>query len=286
MSDPTAALGTGPGRTGPQSRIRTITFDAPWSWLAAGWEDMWRNPQVSLTYGAIFSILAALLLIGLFQFGWQSLILVFGGGFLIVGPFLAVGLYELSRRYETGETATFSEALTTGFRSRGQLLFMGAILLFVFLAWIRIAILLFMLFIGVGPAGFPPASQFVPMLLFTPHGLGLLVVGTIVGGLIAALVFAISAVSIPLMMVERRDAISAIGLSLEAVRKNFNAMALWAALIAGFIALGIATLFIGLVFTFPLIGHATWHAYKALVIPAPDATAAPVEPGTFQADAI
>lgn len=248
---------------------------------------MWRNPEVSLAYGAIFSLLAGLLTLGLFQFGWQSLILVFAGGFMIVGPFLAVGLYDLSRRYEAGQDGTLSGALSTGFRSRGQLIFMGAILLFVFLAWIRIAILLFMLFIGIGPAGFPPASEFVPMLLFTPHGLGLLVVGTIVGGIIATLVYAISAVSIPLMMVERRDAISAIGLSFEAIRKNFNAMALWAALIAGFIAIGIATLFVGLVFTFPLVGHATWHAFRALVVPAPDAEPeTSAEPGSFQADAI
>jgi uncharacterized membrane protein len=254
--------------TGAQ-RIRTVSFEAPWDWLSAGWQDTWRNPALSLGYGAAFSVIAALLLLGLLQFGWQSLILVFGGGFLIVGPFLAVGLYEVSRRYDAGMEATFNDALAAGFKAPGQLLFMGAILLFMFFAWIRIAILLFMLFIGT--TGFPPASEFMQVLLFTDQGLGLLVVGTAVGAVIAAFVYALSVISVPLLMVERRDAITAMGLSLEAVRKNFKPMALWAVLIAAFIVLGIATLFVGLVFAFPLVGHATWHAFKAIVVVPEDA---------------
>lgn len=263
MSDVTSDASVQVPNSSPD-RIRQIPFDAPWEWLAAGWQDVWRNPALSLGYGAAFSIIAAILLFGLVQFGWQSLILVFGGGFLIVGPFLAVGLYEVSRRYDAGLDANMSDAVGAGFKAPGQLLFMGAILLFLFFAWIRIAILLFMLFIGT--TGFPPASEFMQTLLFTNQGLGLLVVGTLVGGVIASLVFALSVISVPLLMVEKRDSITAMGLSLEAVRKNFKPMALWATLIAAFIALGIATLFVGLVFAFPLVGHATWHAFKDTVV--------------------
>jgi uncharacterized membrane protein len=105
----------------------------------------------------------------------------------------------------------------------------------------------------------------VPTLLFTPHGLGLLVAGTVVGSILAAGVFAISVISVPLLMTRRTDAITAIRASLVAVAMNPKPLALWAALIAGFMALGIATLYAGLVVAFPLIGHATWHAYRDLV---------------------
>ena len=150
----------------------------------------------------------------------------------------------------------------------GQLGFFGAILAFVYLVWLQLASLLFMLFLGSRPL--PPASEFLPTLLFTPHGLGLLVAGTIVGGVLAALVYAISVISVPLLMARRIDAVTAISASLRTVAQNPKPMALWAGLIAGFMALGIATMFVGLVVVFPLIGHATWHAYRDLVREEPD----------------
>jgi uncharacterized membrane protein len=120
-----------------------------------------------------------------------------------------------------------------------------------------------MLFFGSQPL--PPASEFVASLLLTTHGLGLLVIGTMIGGLLAALVFAISVISVPLLMTQRIDAVTAIVTSLRAVRLNPKPMALWAGLIAGFMVLGLASLFAGLVIAFPLIGHATWHAFRDLV---------------------
>ena len=150
----------------------------------------------------------------------------------------------------------------------GQLGFFGAILAFCYFVWLQLASLLFMLFFGGRP--WPPASDFVPTLLFTPHGLGLLVTGTIVGGILAAVVFAISVISVPLLMTRRIDAVSAMAASVRAVLVNRQPMALWAALIAGFMALGIATLFVGLVVMFPLVGHATWHAFRDVVRDEPD----------------
>jgi uncharacterized membrane protein len=155
------------------------------------------------------------------------------------------------------------DGLRAGLHAPGQLGFFGAILAFVYFVWVQVAFLLFMLFLGSKPL--PPASEFLPTLLFTPHGLGLLVAGTMVGGALAFLVFAISAVSVPLLMTRPVDAVSAIGVSLAAVVANPKPMALWAALVAGFMALGIATLFVGLAIAFPLIGHATWHAFRDLV---------------------
>lgn len=257
----------GAGRSFARSdvRIRQVPFDAPWAWLASGWRDLWANPSVSLGYGAIFTIVAFGLLAGLIQAGLQSLMLALAGGFILVGPLFAVGLYEASRRLETGQRVSLSEVLLAGFRAPGQLGFIGAVLAFVFFVWLQMALLLFMLFQG--SSAFPPASEFVPTLLFTPHGLGLLVVGSIVGGVLAALVFAISAVSVPLMTERQVDAVTAIGVSFEAIRQNPRPMALWAVLIAAFLGFGLATLMVGVIVAFPLIGHATWHGYRALVEP-------------------
>jgi uncharacterized membrane protein len=243
--------------------VGRVAFDAPWSWLASGWRDLWTVPRVSLTYGVVFAALSMGLTLGLLAGGLGSLVLALGGGFLLIGPIAAVGLYEASRRMEAGERATLRESLRAALRAPGQLGFFGAILAFVYFVWVQIAFLLLMLFLGSKPL--PPAAEFVPTLLFTPHGLGLLVAGTIVGGALAFLVFAISAVSVPLLMTRPLDAVSAISVSLAAVMANPKPMALWAALIAGFMALGIATLFVGLAIAFPLIGHATWHAFRDLV---------------------
>ena len=243
--------------------IEQVAFDAPWNWLAAGWRDLWSAPQISLFYGVIFAALSAALTLGLLVADLASLVLALAGGFLLLGPVAAVGLYEVSRRLESGESVRWRDVFRIWPKTAGQLGFFGAILAFVYFVWVQMAFLLLMLFLGSKPL--PPASEFVPTLLFTAHGLGLLVTGTIVGGALAALAFSISVISVPLLMTRRIDAVTAITNSLAAVMLNPKPMALWAALIAGFIAVGIATVFVGLVVAFPLIGHATWHAFRDIV---------------------
>jgi uncharacterized membrane protein len=252
----------------PQARVvvidvQRVAFDAPWAWLAAGWRDLWSIPIISLFYGAIFAAVSAGLMFGLMIASLASLILALAGGFLLIGPIAAVGLYEISRRLEAGERVHLGVLLPSRPRVLGQLAFFGVILTFAYLVWVLLAFLLLMLFLG--SRGLPPPSEFVPTLLFTAHGLGLLLMGTAVGAVCAALVFAISAISVPLLMMRRIDAVTAISGSLAAVRANPQPMALWAGLIAGFMALGLATMFAGLIVVFPLIGHATWHAYRDLV---------------------
>ncbi|MCB1509574.1 MAG: DUF2189 domain-containing protein [Hyphomicrobiaceae bacterium] len=260
----TSSTTASPSVTSGSVVIKSPPFDAPWDWLAAGWRDLWTVPHISLTYGAAFSIGAVVMLMGFVTFGLQSVMMVLSAGFMLIGPLVAVGLYEVSRKLEKGEPVAFSDVMFAGFRAPGQLGFLGAILVFAFFVWVQLALLLFMLFMGSGST-FPPAREFVPTLLFTQHGLSLLVVGTAVGAVLAAVVFSISAVSVPLLMTRRLDAVTAIQASVSAVMKNPKPMVLWAALIAGFIACGVATLLVGLIIAFPLIGHATWHAYRDLV---------------------
>lgn len=239
--------------------VRIVSFDAPWAWLAAGWRDLWQSPAIGLTYGIAAAAGAGVMAAGLMHLEAVSLFLALAGGFLLIGPLLAVGLYETSRRHAAGNAPQLRGALRAWVGARGQLGFFGMMLLFIFMVWLQLAFLLLMLFLG--SAGLPPPSEFMQTLLFTPAGLGLLVVGTLVGGLLAALVFSISALALPMLLVRRIDAASAARASVSAVVANPKPMALWAALIAVMMAAGFATLLVGLVIVFPLVGHATWHAY-------------------------
>lgn len=242
--------------------IRAVAPEAPWTWLTAGWHDLWQVPQISLAYGVAFSVVSAALTFGLFYLDLAYLLLPLAAGFMLLGPMLAVGLYEASRRLETGEPIRPARVLFVSTRSPTQLAFVGVLLMLFMLAWVRIATLLFALFIQ---STFPPFEQWVSVLLFTANGLSLLIVGGLVGAVLAVAVFALSAVSVPLLMVRDLDAITAMLTSVDAVRRNFWPMMLWGWLITILIVVGIATLYVGLAITFPLVGHATWHAYRDLV---------------------
>ena len=242
--------------------IRRVAFDAPWAWLAAGWRDLWSAPVISLTYGAAFAAAAYAFVFQLSQTNALPLMLPLAGGFLLVGPLLAVGLYEISRRRERNQRASFQDIVSAVRQSGGQLAFFGVLLLLLYFFWMQIASLLFMLFFG--NSDIPPVENFVPTLLFTPHGLGLLVMGTAVGAFFASVAFSVSAIAVPMLLDRKVDVITAVTASVRAVDLNRPAMILWAVLIAGLIAMGFAALFAGLAIVFPLIGYATWHAYREL----------------------
>jgi uncharacterized membrane protein len=243
--------------------VRRRELDRPWAWLAAGWDDIRRAPAVSLTYGALFTAISFLIPVGVFLVGLEYLLFPLAASFMLVGPLLAVGLYETSRRLETGAPVSLGRALFVATRSPMGLAFLGVALMALLLIWMRAATLLLALFLG--PMVFPPLTEVIPTLLLTTQGVALLVVGTGCGAILAALVFAISVVSVPLLMERDVDVVSAVIVSLQAVARNPKPMLLWAWLIAILTAFGIATCYIGLIVTFPLVGHATWHAYRETV---------------------
>ena len=242
--------------------VRAIDTEAPWAWLAAGWRDLWRAPGVGLVYGTIFAAASYAIAIGLIKLDLLALLLPLAAGFALLAPFLAVGVYEASRRFETGEPVGFWATALAWRRAPGQLLLAGALLMLFFLVWVRVATLLFALFFGFGEIA---PDAFATVLLFTPKGLVFLMIGSVTGALLALAVFAIAAVSIPLILDRDTFVVAAIATSVVAVGRNFGPMLLWGMLISLFIAAGIVTLFLGLIVIFPLLGHATWHAYRALV---------------------
>jgi uncharacterized membrane protein len=244
--------------------VNDIPFDTPWTWLAAGWRDLWQVWPISLAYGAVFAALAFMLLAGLVAQGSEAVILTLAAGFLLLGPLMAVGLYEASRRLETGEPVSFGAVVLVRTASPLQLGYLGAILMLLFLFWMRLAMVLFALFFG--HAQIPTMAEFVPALLLTANGVAMLAVGSVVGGVLAVLVFTVSAVSVPLLMHRQSDFFTAVATSIKAMVENPKAMLLWAGIIAGLMLVGMATLFVGLAIIFPLIGHATWHAYRSVVV--------------------
>ena len=244
-------------------RVKDIGFDTPWQWLAAGWRDMWRVWPISLCYGAFFAALAFGLLAGLVYEGSQSIILAFAAGFLLIAPLMAVGLYEASRRLEHSEPVTVGSVMFVKTASPQQLGYVGLILTVLFLFWVHIGMLLYALFFSNNQI--PSLADFVPMVLMTADGITMLIIGSIVGGILAVTAFSISAVSIPLLVDQDTDFLSAVGTSIRAMIENPRAMLLWAGIIAALTVIGMATAFIGLIITFPLVGHATWHAYRAVV---------------------
>jgi uncharacterized membrane protein len=247
----------------PAPRIRTVELERPWAWLASGWRDLVGAPVVSLAYGVLFALIGWALTFGLWWLNAIYLILPLGAGFLILGPILAVGLYEVSRRRQRGEPATLAAALAAFRVNSSQIAFMGVTLLLLFLAWIRLAVLIFFLFFGLRP---PSLQDFVGQVFFSAGSLPFLIFGTAVGAVLAGLAFGLSAVSLPLLL-DRPDehVVTAIATSFKAVLDNPATMLFWAVLIVVFVGAGLVTFYLGLIVALPLIGYASWHAYRDIV---------------------
>lgn len=231
-------------------------------WLSAGWRDLMVQPGPSLIYGFIVFLMSAAIVFGLFALGWDYILFPAFAGFMVVGPIVAVGLYEKSKRITTGEAIDLWHMIFVRPASGGQILFTGVLLSLLMLVWIRAAVIIYALFFGLRP--FPGLDHIATMLFTTPIGAAMLIVGTAVGALFAAFSFAISVFAIPMMLDERVDALTAMGTSMALVWNNRPVMLTWGAIVLALFLLSLVTGLLGLIVVFPLLGHGTWHAYRAI----------------------
>ncbi|MBK7676451.1 DUF2189 domain-containing protein [Accumulibacter sp.] len=249
-----------PERGHPPPKVRSVSMARPFAWLAGGWRDLRANPIASLAYGLLFAIAGDLITI----FAWRNgqLFIVATSGFFLIAPLLAGGLYEISRRLEAGQSSTFFVSLAGGRRNAEELAKLGLLLGVIGFAWERISALLFAL---LAPNIAPDLLTLLAEIHLSTDHRDLLLIWILIGGTLALLVFAITVVSVPLLLDRKTDFITAMRTSLRAVDANLLVMVFWGAIVVTLTAIGFLTLFFGLIVLMPLIGHASWHAYRDLV---------------------
>lgn len=245
--------------------INDLDMSSPGKWIKAGWKDLKATPVASLSYGALFAVLGVLLVLA--YSNSSHLVFAITTGFLLLGPFLAVGLYAISRNSEDlvkCETKmSFFKGIKAGCGNPDCIAMYALMLGIITIAWVRLSAILAALFFN--SALLTSHDMSVMELLYSDNSIGFLTMYIAIGAVIAFFVFSISAISIPMIMDKEMDCITTSITSFKAVMKNKAAMFYWALLIVVFTGIGMVTLGVGLIVTMPLIGHATWHAYKDLI---------------------
>lgn len=241
-------------------QIKTLTAASIRTALKRGWQDFLAAPAYGAFFGAVYLMGGlAMLLITRWsgQYYWLALAVF---GFPLLGPFAAVGLYEVSRRLETGEPLGWRQITGVIWRQKDrQLPSICATIVLIFMFWAFIGHMIFALFLGLTTMTNISSSYAV---FFTANGLSMLAVGSAVGAALAALIFAITVMGLPLLLDREIDFVTAMIVSVQTVTANLGVMILWAATVVGLQLLGMLPVFLGLLVVLPVLGHATWHLYR------------------------
>jgi len=240
--------------------IRAIGMDAPFRWLAAGFADMRATRLRASFYGLMF-VLMGFAIAAIYETRWQ-LTMGLTAGFFLVGPFVFCGTYWLSRQRERGEKPSLTASLFCWKSNPASIGFFATILTFLMIVWARVSIVTFALF---STTDFPTMKGVI-FQIFSMSNLPFVITWFGVGFVFASIAFAISVVSVPLMLDRNADTMIALFTSVRALLKNPLPLYLWAALIVALIGISLVLYFIPLLLTAPLVGHATWHAYRELVV--------------------
>lgn len=231
--------------------------------LDKGIRDFRAAPQYGLFFGAFYAAAGVLITSLLWYFELAYLAYPLATGFALVAPFAATGLYDVSRRLERGETLSWSQVLGAVRASSGkEMAWMAVVTMFTLIIWLDIAAFLFFAFMGFGGGA---TGDLLNEILTTPRGWIFLLVGNVIGAVLAALVFSYSAVSFPMLYDRNVDFVTAMVTSVKAVLANPASMALWALIIAVHLALSLVSMFLGLIVALPILGHATFHLYRRVV---------------------
>ena len=235
--------------------------------LGQGLRDFQAMPLYGLVFGALYAAGGILIVLSLTAFGMVYLAYPLAAGFALIGPFVAIGLYEMSRRRETGEQVTLAAVWAT-VRSRHEIGWMAFVTLFIFVIWMYQVRLLIALILGIN-ASFSSLQQFITVVLTTSEGLMFLAIGNAVGAALSLILFSLTVVSFPLLLDRDVDFVTAMVTSVRAVVTSPIPMIGWAAVIVVLLIVSSIPYFLGLLVTLPVLGHATWHLYRRIVAPVP-----------------
>ncbi len=238
--------------------LRPLRFSDPLRWLLLGWRDFRRAPLIGLFYGAAFTVM-----------GWAlskvyeaapAYVMALAAGFLLMGPVLCLGLYHVSRALERGQPPSFAASLLAFESQLGPLAIFGFVLLVLEMLWGRVTLVIF----AVSFDGMPDFKGSL-LALLDPQNLSFIVAWLAVGAVFAGLIFSVSVISIPMLLDRPVDAITAGLTSLRLVLSQPGVMLWWGALISGLVVAAMLPWFAGLLVVAPVVGHASWHAYRAAV---------------------
>ena len=247
-----------PGTVKAPIVLRRLSFADPLRWIARGWRDFLRCPGIGLFYGGCFMVM-----------GWALMkvyeaapayVMALSAGFLLMGPFLCLGLYRASQRLESGDKPDFGDSLLAWDTRTGQLAIFGCVLLILDMLWGRATLVIF----AVSFDGMPDLKGSL-LALMDPENLGFIVAWLGVGALFAGLIYAVSVISIPMILHRQTDAITAGLTSMRLFFTQTPVMIFWGALITVLVVLALLPWFAGLLVVGPVLGHASWHAYRAAV---------------------
>ena len=243
--------------------VRTITFKDLADSLKAGLSDFAAAPGYGLFFGLFYALAGTGLISFAWYFGQYMAVLPLIMGFALIGPFAAVGLYEVSRRLEAGLPLSFPVVLGVIRRqSTRQITMLGFALMVLLLFWVRVALLIYALNFGLRPVNLLTMNADA---FFSPAAITFLLTGTLVGAAFAFFAFAISVFSFPHLLAREEDFISAIILSIKGVMRNLPVMLAWGAIVGVMLVIAAAPAFLGLLVVLPILGHATWHLYRKTV---------------------
>ncbi|WP_322097018.1 DUF2189 domain-containing protein [Pelagibius sp.] len=281
--DPAIASGDGPpsDNTGqpvtaaempkPAPRVQTITAGDVVDALGRGLGDFRAAPLFGLFFGGVYAVGGMIIVLCALALGVGYLSYPLAVGFALIGPFVAVGLYEVSRRREVGQELDWKGVLGVIVAQRKRELgWMAFVSLFILVVWMYQVRILIALFIGLRAP--TTMTEFVSVVLGTPEGLTFLAVGHIIGAAMALVLFSLTVVSFPLLLEREIDFVTAMITSIKAVVANPLPMIGWAFVIMILLLVSIGAFFLGLFLTLPILGHTTWHLYRKLVAPESPAT--------------
>lgn len=243
--------------------VRQVTLaDIP-KWLSQGWDDFKANPLSSLLYGAIFAGVG--IVMGILSVNNPGFYVAQAAGFMLLGPFLALGLYDLSYRRAQGEPTRFLQSAVALQRNPVNLTLYALFLGMLMLLWLGMSAVVMSLFFGDLPVAEQTYMGFVNLLLATKIGWLFTLAFLSVGLMFALVSFVTGVATVPMLLERKVSLVTALNTSIRAILANWKVMLWWAATIAVIIGLGILTFDIGLVIAMPLISYASWHAYRDMV---------------------